>query len=233
MKLNTFKQTFLQSWNIKQDARVQFLIWVVWWNIDNFLDKKWAIDCFKIDKAILNNTFNFSQDTLFQVRSTVSGLRSVFSIQSQISYEVEKCETFEDMVNVLKNRWKSLSINAFILNKVISRADSLEKAMKVISKYWKWVELNISVLNNLFKLSTSLEEKKELLEKFWNEKQIDIYMLNMMLAHSEDLDSFWEIVFKYWEWLSKKINAVTLIILLKTILKTPNFLEKKHQYYKF
>lgn len=225
------KQSLLQSWNTKQDKRVEFLIWAIWWNIDSLLDKKWNIDCSKIDKAIINNSFNLSQEVLALVKVNITKVRTIYAIQNQISYEIERCESFEQKVDVLRTLSKSLNINSMILYKVIINAESLEKALKVISKYWKWVELDLPLLNILFKLSTSLEEKEEILEKFWKWKQIDIYMLNMMLAHAQDLESLWEISQKYWELIWNKFNAVTLMILLKLILKTQEGLERKQSFF--
>lgn len=227
MWLHTFRTSFLTSWNIKQDTRIQFLMSSIGGDINSLLDGKWNIDCIKIDSAIVNNSFWLSQDTLSEVKNILNKVRSIFLIQWKLGCEIDKCQTFEEMLHILKKYWKSLHMNSFLLNKVISQADNLEKALKVIAKYGKWIEINLMILNSLFKLSHSLEEKKELLEIFWKGKEIDIFMLNMMLAHSENLASFQEIIYQYWEWLSGKSNPVTLMILLKLVIKWENCLDKK------
>lgn len=228
MKLNTFRQSFLQSWNVKQDKRVEFLISAVGWNIDSLLDTKGDINCVKIDRALRENTFKLPLNVLNEVKATVSRVRNTFATQCKVSVEIDHCNTFDEMVDVFKSYRKSLNINVFILNKVISKADNLDKALKIVSRYWKGIELNYETINILFKLSNSFKEKKDLLEKYWQWKPLDIYILNMMLSHAINVETFGDIISEYWEWLEWKWNVVTLTILLKNVLRLENNSQKKY-----
>lgn len=186
-------------------------------NIDNLLDTKWDLSCSKIDRALQNNTYEFSPKTLSQVANTVQKVRNTFLSQTKLSIEIESCHTFEEMLEVLKGYRKSLCMNVHILNKVLWKAPNLEKAKKVLLHYGKWIVVNRHTINILFKLSTTIDEKKEILQTYWQDQESDIYLLNMMLAHAKSWEEYFDIASVYGKWLWEQVNAVTIYLLLKIL----------------
>lgn len=130
------------TWNKKIDEIIGELLKVVWDNINLILDDKMKrVLCSKIDTIIKANKLGLSPEVLTEVQRKLKKVRNLLSLIANLSLEIKKCNSIEEIEELLRKKWNSVKLDINLFNHILSKYDNLEDALAFSKKYWKWLNI--------------------------------------------------------------------------------------------
>lgn len=152
MKLNYISTEKLRTWNSETDKKIWFLLGTINWELNDLLDAKWGVSCSKIDQAIKNNSYWFSEDILNEIQSTLNIVRESIWANFDLSFKLKSASSLIECEEIIAKLWNEFELNIYTFNNILSKCSSIEEGENTISKYWKNIELNIFSFSTIFKI---------------------------------------------------------------------------------
>ncbi|MDD5770470.1 MAG: hypothetical protein PHE25_05870 [Candidatus Gracilibacteria bacterium] len=128
--------------NKKIDEIIGELLKVVGDNINLILDDKMKrVLCSKIDTIIKANKLGLSPEVLTEVQRKLKKVRNLLSLIANLSLEIKKCNSIEEIEELLRKKGNSVKLDINLFNHILSKYDNLEDALAFSKKYGKGLNI--------------------------------------------------------------------------------------------